>query len=128
MYDQVHVMHLLHNQFDFRFPSGLTEVISPGFASRTAFAGALAYYLSVHVLEVLKPTEGLAVVTTVFIVHGLLADLLKQPLDWTHPVAVIAHAVANVPMPGTQPAVKQGRNTRPAKSISYSSTDVRKDK
>jgi len=110
--------------------TGPAEVSAPGFASRTGFAGTLAYYLSVHVLEVLKPAEGLALITTVFIVHGLLADLLKQPLDWTHPLAVIAHAVANVPMPGALPAPKPapGKNSKPAKSSSNSSTDVKKDK
>lgn len=109
---------------------GPTEVTAPGFASRTGFAGTLAYYLSVHVLEFLKPAEGLALVTTVFIVHGVLSDLLKQPLDWTHPLAVMAHAVANVPMPGAQPAPKQaqGKHSKPAKSSSSSTTDMKKDK
>lgn len=103
---------------------------APGFASRTGFAGALAYYLSVYVLQLLKPAQGLALVTTTFIVHGLLADLLKQPLDWTHPLAVVAHKIANVPMPGGQPSVKkpQSKQALPAKSSTHSSTDKKKDK
>ncbi|KAL3159054.1 hypothetical protein ABBQ32_011052 [Trebouxia sp. C0010 RCD-2024] len=109
---------------------GPSEVSSPGFASRTAFAGALVYYLSVHALEVLKPAEGLALVTTVFVVHGLCSDLLRQPLDWTHPLAVLAHKIANVPMPSAQGGVKkpQSKAALPAKSSTQSSTDKKKDK
>ncbi|DBA94266.1 TPA: hypothetical protein ACH3X1_001883 [Trebouxia sp. C0004] len=112
---------------------GPTEVTAPGFASRTGFAGTLAYYISVHVLEVLKPAQGLALITTVFVVHGVLADVLKQPLDWTHPLAVITHAVANIPMPALQPASKQAAAKGPkgkqsAQSVSHSSTDVKKDR
>ena len=112
--------------------AGPTEVAAPGFASRTGFAGTLAYYICVHVLEALKPAQGLALITSVFVGHGLLADLTKQPLDWTHPLAVAAHAVANVPMPGKQPAAKQAAakhvKARQAQSSSHSSTDVKKDK
>ena len=109
--------------------AGPSEVSTPGFASRTGFAGALIYYLSVYVLQLLKPAQGLALVTTTFILHGLMSDLLKQPLDWTHPLAVVAHKIANVPMPGGQPSVKkpQSKQALPAKS-SHSSTDKKKDK
>lgn len=88
------------------------------------------YYLSVHALEALKPAEGLALVTTVFVVHGLCSDLLRQPLDWTQPLAVLAHKVANVPMPSAQGGVKkpQSKAALPAKSSTHSSTDKKKDK
>lgn len=88
------------------------------------------YYLSVYVLEVLKPAEGLAVVTSVCVVHGLCSDLLRQPLDWTHPLAVMTHKVANVPVPNAQAAAKkpQKQGTLPAKSSTHSSTDKKKDK
>ena len=114
-------------------PVGRAEVAAPGFALRTGFAGAIAHYFSVYVFEVLKPNEGLALITTVYVVHGLLSDLLKQPLDWTHPVAVVAHTIANVPMPGQLPASKQTQNKpskqrQPAQSISNSTTDIKKDK
>lgn len=104
---------------------------APGFASRTGFAGALVYYLSVHVLEALKPAEGLALVTSAFVVHGLCSDLLGKPLDWTHPLAIVAHRIANVPMPGAQSAAKKPQNKQaalPAKSTTHSSTDKNKDK
>lgn len=105
----------------------------PGFALRTGFLGALTYYLSVHVFEALKPKEGVALITTVYVVHGILADLLRQPLDYTHVLAQAAHAIVNVPMPGGQPApaVKQAHGntkTRAAKSGSSSTADVKKDK
>ena len=111
--------------------AGPSEVSAPGFASRTGFAGALVYYLSVYVLEALKPAEGLALVTSMFVVHGLCSDLLRQPLDWTHPLAIVAHQVANVPMPSAQKAAKKPQNKQaalPAKSSTHSSTDKKKDK
>ncbi len=84
-------------------------------------------------MEVLKPAQGLALITTVFIVHGVLADVLKQPLDWTHPLAVVTHAVANIPMPALQPAPEQAaakgtKAKQSAQSVSHSSTDVKKDR
>ena len=103
---------------------------APGFPLRTGFAGALTYYLSVHVLQALKPAEGLALITTVFLVHGVLSDLLKQPLDWTHPLAVTFHKIANIPLPSTNAPVKkpQSKQALPAKSSSHSSTDKKKEK
>ena len=80
-------------------------------------------------LELLKPAEGLALVTSVFVVHGLCSDLLKQPLDWTHPLATMAHKIANVPMPNAQAAGKKPESKQaalPAKSSTHSSTDKKK--
>ena len=111
--------------------AGPSEVSAPGFASRTGFAGALVYYLSVYVLEALKPVQGLALITSAFVVHGLCADLLGKPLDWTHPLATVAHKIANVPMPSAHTAVKKPQNRQaalPAKSSTHSSTDKKKDK
>lgn len=110
--------------------AGPSEVTAPGFAARTGFLGALVYYLSVHVLEVLKPKEGLALITTTYVVHGLLSDILRQPLDYTHPVAKIVHAVVNVPMPNTQTAgAKQAPGkVKPAQSASHSTTGHKKEK
>lgn len=110
--------------------AGPSEVTAPGFAARTGFLGALAYYLSVHVLEALKPKEGLALVTTAYVVHGLLSDLLRQPLDYTNPIARVAHAIVNVPMPNApSAAVKQPHGRpKPAQSASNSTTGHKKDK
>ena len=110
---------------------GPSEVSAPGFASRTGFAGALVYYLSVYVLEALKPAEGLALVTFVFVLHGLCSDLLRQPLDWTYPLAIVAHKIANVPMPSAQIAAKKPQNKQaalPSRSSTHSSTDKKKHK
>ena len=103
---------------------------APGFALRSGFAGAFAHYISVYVLEILKPNEGLALITTVYVVHGLLSDLLKQPLDYTYPLAVVAHNITNVPMPGllTTPKQAPSKHSKPAKSSSNSTADVKKDK
>ena len=108
----------------FALVAGPSEVTAPGFAARTGFLGALVYYLSVHVLEALKPKEGLALVTTTYVVHGLLSDILRQPLDYTHPVARIVHAVVNVPMPNTQTtgAKQAPGKAKPAQSASHSTT------
>lgn len=110
--------------------AGPSEVTAPGFAARTGFLGALVYYLSVYVLEVLKPREGLALITTVYVVHGLLSDILRQPLDYTHPVAQVVHALVNVPMPHAQTTAAKPAHgkAKPAQSISNSTTGVKKDK
>ena len=111
-------------------PAGRAEVSAPGFALRSGFAGAFVHYMTVYVFEVLKPNEGLALITTLYVVHGLLSDLLKQPLDYTHPLAAIAHTLTNVPMPGRLPAPKQApsKHSKPARSSSNSTADVKKDK
>lgn len=110
--------------------AGPSELTAPGFAARTGFLGALSYYLSVHVFEALKPKEGLALITTTYVVHGILSDLSRQPLDYTHPVAKGAHAIMNVPMPHTQSAVvKQPHGkAKPAQSASHSTSGQKKDR
>ena len=112
-------------------PAGPSEVSAPGFALRTGFAGACVYYLSVHVLKALKPAEGLALITSAFVVHGLCSDLLRKPLDWTHPLAIVAHKIVNVPMPSAHSGAKKPQNKQaalPAKSSTHSSTEKKKDK
>ena len=75
----------------------------PGFAARSGFVGAAAYWLAVHVYRVLPPAEAKALITTAFLAHGALSDLAGYPLDWTHPLARLAHALARVPMPDALP-------------------------
>lgn len=76
----------------------------PGFPLRTGFFGSLIYWVAVYFLEILRPAEGAALVTTIFILHALASDLVGRPLDYTYPLARIGHAVTNVPMPGLQRA------------------------
>jgi hypothetical protein len=83
---------------------GPSEISAPGFPLRTGFLGSLIYWGSVYYLGVLKPAEGAALVTTIFIAHTIASDLSGRPLDFTWPVAWAAHAVTNVPMPGLQTA------------------------
>ncbi len=51
-------------------------------------------------LGILKPVEGGALVATIFVAHGIAADLTGRPLDFTAPLARALHAITNVPMPG----------------------------
>jgi hypothetical protein len=51
-------------------------------------------YFSIYLVQ------GLALVTTVFIVHGVVADVLGSPCDFTYPLAYVAHTLTLVPMPG----------------------------
>jgi len=82
--------------------SGPPEISVPSFAARSGFLGAAGYWLAVHVYRVLTPAEGKALITTLFLAHGALSDLVSAPLDWTHPLAALAHAMARVPMPGAK--------------------------
>ena len=60
-------------------------------------------------LGVLKPAEGGALVTTIFVAHGIAADLTGRPLDFTAPLARALHTVTNVPMPGLPGPPKRGK-------------------
>jgi len=79
--------------------AGPPEIAVPSFAARSGFAGAAGYWLAVHVFRALTPAEGKALLTTLFLAHGALADACAAALDWTAPLAALAHAVARVPMP-----------------------------
>ena len=90
---------------------GPAELTAPGFAWRSGALGASVYYLLVHILQQFTPKEGKALVTSVFIAHGLLSDLLGRPLDFTEPIAAILHTVTNIPKrPGDTQVAKPGAN------------------
>ncbi|BDA51041.1 probable trimeric intracellular cation channel type B [Coccomyxa sp. Obi] len=100
---------------------GPAEIAEPAFAARSGFLGSLLYWLAVHVYGALTPLEGKALITTLFITHGLLVDLFGWHFDFTHPPAYLAHTITNVPMPGR---VKQPANSaapKPAASTADSS-------
>lgn len=82
---------------------GNSEMAEPSFALRSGFFGSLLYWSTVYGLGSLKPAEGAALVTAIFVIHGLLSDLTGQPLDFTFYLAKLLHTVTLVPMPG-QPA------------------------
>lgn len=86
---------------------GPSDVTQPGFPLRSAFFGSLLYWVSVYFLGALKPAEGAALVTSVFVAHALASDLSGRPLDFTLPLARAAHAATNVPMPGLPPATER---------------------
>lgn len=74
-----------------------------------------------HVYGVLAPLEGKALITTLFIAHGLLVDLFGWHFDFTHPPAYLAHAVTNVPMPGRVKQAVNAAASKPAASTADSS-------
>lgn len=95
--------------------AGASEVTEPGFPLRTGFFGSLLYWLTVYFFGVLKPLEGAALVTTIFILHGVAADLTGQPIDFTYRLALMLHRVTGVPMPGQPPkrrAVTPSKKTK----------------
>ena len=63
-----------------------------------------SYYLLAHVAEMLSQKEAKDLLTLIFIGHGILADVLGRPLDFTQPIAWLLHVVLNVPIPGQKPA------------------------
>jgi hypothetical protein len=67
--------------------AGPSEISAPGFPLRTGFLGSLIYWGAVYLLGVLKPSEGAALVTTIFIAHAIASDLSGRPLDFTWPLA-----------------------------------------
>lgn len=71
----------------------------PTFAWRSGALATTAYYLLSHVAETLSHKEAKTLLTIIFIGHGLLADVLGRPLDFTQPVAQILHRVLNIPIP-----------------------------
>lgn len=86
-------------------PAPRTEFAVPGLALRSAALGASLYWLLAHVLRVLSPQEGLALVTLLFVGHGVAVDGaaargVPRPLDYTAAPAAALHWVAGVPVPG----------------------------
>ena len=67
-------------------------------------------------MQVLAPREGKALLLTFYIAHAVLTELLGHPLDWTQPLARLAHGIGNVPMPGLQELGTKQRVAAPAES------------
>jgi hypothetical protein len=80
-------------------PAGASELTVPTFAWRSGALATTAYYLLSHVAETLSQKEAKTLLTIIFIGHGLLADILARPLDFTQPIAQILHGVLNIPIP-----------------------------
>lgn len=72
---------------------------APTFVSRSAFQGTLLYYIAVHVLRTVGPGEGAAIIVSLFVGHGIIAELTGWNLDFTYPFARLGHAISNTPMP-----------------------------
>eukprot|EP01026_Neomeris_dumetosa_P036206 TRINITY_DN2913_c0_g1_i2.p1 TRINITY_DN2913_c0_g1~~TRINITY_DN2913_c0_g1_i2.p1 ORF type:complete len:166 (-),score=14.83 TRINITY_DN2913_c0_g1_i2:343-840(-) len=75
------------------------EVLVPSFLLRSGFTIAATYYAVTHVLFLMSGTQAMALVTTCFVVHGILQDIVGLTLDVTYPFAKIAHVITNVPDP-----------------------------
>ena len=63
----------------------------PGFSAWSGFLGALIYYLTNHVLQFLTRDEAKALITTLFVAHGLLVDISGYSWDYTYPIARLIH-------------------------------------
>ncbi|KAK9804406.1 hypothetical protein WJX72_011360 [[Myrmecia] bisecta] len=59
------------------------EAVVPGFAFRSGFLGSVIYYGAVYVLGSLSRAEAKALIITLFVAHGVFADIVGQPLDYT---------------------------------------------
>jgi len=97
-----HNLHVL--LITFPRSAGASELTVPTFAWRSGALATTAYYLLSHVAETLSHREAKTLLTILFIGHGLLADVLGRPLDFTQPIARILHGVLNVPIPAHNPA------------------------
>ena len=64
--------------------------------------GTTAYFVLAHALENWTPKEARALITLLFVAHGVLADFAGQPLDFTAPIARVLHLLLNVPDPSAQ--------------------------
>ena len=84
--------------------AGASELTVPTFAWRSGVLATTTYYLLAHVAETLSQKEAKALLTLIFIGHGILADVFGRPLDFTQPIARLLHGVLNVPIPGQKPA------------------------
>eukprot|EP00803_Ostreobium_quekettii_P005457 evm.model.scf_1373.5 EVM.evm.TU.scf_1373.5 scf_1373:36153-41262(+) len=82
--------------------NGTLEIMVPGFVWRSALLSAMTYYYLVHWAGQISSEEGLALVRTVLIVHGLLSDLSGWPLDVTKPIALVACTASNIPDPSEE--------------------------
>lgn len=82
--------------------TGSSELLAPSFAWRSGVLGTSAYFFLAYGVEGWAPKEARAVVTLIFIVHGILADLFGVPLDFTAPIAKLLHLVLNVPDPNAK--------------------------
>jgi hypothetical protein len=83
-----------------------TEFAVPGLAMRSAAGGAALYWGLVHCAGLFSRKEGLALVTLLFVGHGLALDARfaagapPRPLDYTAAPAAALHYLAGVPVPG----------------------------
>jgi hypothetical protein len=77
-------------------------MLTPGFPIRSGFSATLIYWFTVHVYSHLTAAEGHALIVTLFVLHGILSDIVGSPLDFTYLPARITHALVNVPMPGLE--------------------------
>lgn len=76
-----------------------SELLVPGFVWRSALLCAVLYYYTVHWTGLLTTHEGLALIRTLLIGHGILSSLSGMPLDVTQPLAVAVYKVSNIPVP-----------------------------
>ena len=89
-------------------------MLVPSFAWRSGVFGTTAYLVLAHGLEGWTSKEARALITALFIAHGLLADFAGRPLDLTAPLAKVLHTVLNIPMPQSQTLPVKAKDVEPA--------------
>lgn len=93
---------------------GSSELLVPSFAWRSGVFGTTAYFVLAHGLEGWTSKEARALVTALFLTHGLLADFAGRPLDFTAPIAKVLHALLNIPMPQPQTLPVKAKDAEPS--------------
>ena len=85
----------------------------PSFAWRSGVFGTTAYFVLAHGVDGWTSKEARALITALFVAHGLLADFAGRPLDFTAPIAKLVHAVLNIPMPQPQALSVKAKDGEP---------------
>lgn len=89
---------------------GPTEIALPGFTTWSAFLASMAAFVLVHATHLLSEQEALGLITTVLVAHGVSAELIGLPLDFTQPVAKLFHTVSLIPIPTQGDIIKTAAN------------------
>ena len=110
-----HALHWIsHLEICTTFWAGSSELLVPSFAWRSGVFGTTAYFVLAHGLEGWTSKEARALITALFIAHGLFSDFAGRPLDFTAPIAKVLHAVLNIPMPQPQVLPVKAKDAEPS--------------
>ncbi len=97
--------------------AGPSELAQPGYPLRSAAFATVTYWSLVHVLHFLSNKEGLALITTLFVVHAIAADVQGTALDYTSPVAEVLLKVRKASVHGRLDLGERLKRIRKLRSI-----------